>query len=312
MHRDAHEQNRRSWNLATRAHNSHKRDQAAFLRAGGSTLFPDELELLGVPPAAWPKEHGPGDMPSGPAADPADGPLAGLDLVHLQCNAGQDTLSLARLGARVLGVDISDTAIADAGALAAGSGLPARFVRADVYDWLAAAAADPAERHDVVFSTYGALPWLSDLPTWAAGVAAVLRPGGRLVALEFHPFAFTFDEQFKPAFPYFARGGSVVTPTGIGDYVGASGPTLTPSGWLPGEVEFKNPEPCHEFPWTISGALDAVLRSGLALEQVREYPYTNGCKIFDAMRPLPGRRFELPEDAPSMPLMFGFVARKPA
>ena len=54
------------------------------------------------------------------------------------------------------------------------------------------------------------------------------------------------------------------------------------------------------------------MRPGLAPEQVREYPYTKGCKIFGAMRPLPGRRSELPEDAPSMPLMFGFVARKPA
>lgn len=314
MRRDAHEQNRRSWNLATRAHSSHKRDQAAFLRAGGSTLFPDELELLGVPPAAWPKAHGPGDMPSGPAegSEPGVGPLAGLDLVHLQCNAGQDTLSLARLGARALGVDISDVAIAEAEALAAGAGLPARFIRADVYDWLAAAAADPAERHDIVFSTYGALPWLSDLPTWAAGVSAVLRPGGRLVVLEFHPFAFTFDEQLRPAYPYFSTGDSVVTAAGIGDYVGASGPTLTPSGWLAGATEFRNPEPCHEFPWTVADALGAVLRAGLALEQVREYPYTNGCKIFDAMRPLPGRRFALPEGAPGMPLMFGFVARKPA
>src|SRR4051812_2993463 len=100
MLRDAHEQNRRSWNLATRAHNSHKRDQAGFLRAGGSTLFPDELALLGVPASAWPDEHGRTDLSSAPA------PLAGRDLVHLQCNSGQDTLSLARLGARVTGVDI--------------------------------------------------------------------------------------------------------------------------------------------------------------------------------------------------------------
>ncbi|MEJ5222192.1 MAG: hypothetical protein WHT63_09315 [Tepidiforma sp.] len=60
--RDLHELNRRSWNEATRAHNSHKGDQAAFFRAGGSTLFPEELDLLG--------------------------PLEGKRLVHLQCNAG--------------------------------------------------------------------------------------------------------------------------------------------------------------------------------------------------------------------------------
>ena len=86
IRRPLHEQNRLAWNEATRAHNSHKGDQAAFLRGGGSTLFPEEIELLG---------------------DLRDRPL-----VHLQCNAGQDTLSIAsRLGARVTGVDISDEAI---------------------------------------------------------------------------------------------------------------------------------------------------------------------------------------------------------
>ncbi len=75
MRSDLHEANRLSWNAATRAHNSHKADQAAFFRNGGSTLYPEELQLLG---------H-----------------LDGLRLLHLQCNAGQDSLSLARLGARV-------------------------------------------------------------------------------------------------------------------------------------------------------------------------------------------------------------------
>jgi hypothetical protein len=106
--REAHEQNRRSWNLVIPAHDSHKRDQAAFLRAGGHTLFPDELDLLGVDIGTWPENHVPADMSRETA------PLAGLDLLHLQCNVGQDTLSLARLGARVTGVDISDEAIARA------------------------------------------------------------------------------------------------------------------------------------------------------------------------------------------------------
>jgi len=80
-----HEENRLSWNAATEAHNTHKQDQAGFLRERGHTLFPEELELLGN--------------------------LHGKRLVHLQCNAGQDTLSLAKFGAVVTGVDISDTAI---------------------------------------------------------------------------------------------------------------------------------------------------------------------------------------------------------
>src|SRR5881394_2546580 len=109
MQKDAHERNRRSWNEATRAHNSHKHDQAGHLRAGGSTLFPEERELLGE--------------------------LSGRALVHLQCNSGQDTLSLARLGARVTGVDISDEAVTFAQRLSEDSGLAGKFERADIYDW---------------------------------------------------------------------------------------------------------------------------------------------------------------------------------
>ena len=47
MRKDLHEANRLSWNAATQAHNSHKIDQAGFLRRGGSTLFAEELALLG-------------------------------------------------------------------------------------------------------------------------------------------------------------------------------------------------------------------------------------------------------------------------
>src|SRR5687768_17297343 len=145
---ELHEQNRRSWNYATRAHNAHKGDQAAFLRGGGSTLFPEELELLGD--------------------------VGGKRVVHLQCNAGQDSLSIAARGAHVTGVDISDEAIGFARTLSAESGIAATFERADVFDWLASAA----EQFDIAFASYGALCWLSDVPTWARGVARVLAPGG--------------------------------------------------------------------------------------------------------------------------------------
>ena len=85
IRRDLHEDNRRSWNAATPVHNQHKQDQAGFLRAGNELLFAEDYELLG--------------------------PLTGKALLHLQCNSGQDSLCLARHGARVTGVDISDEAI---------------------------------------------------------------------------------------------------------------------------------------------------------------------------------------------------------
>jgi len=148
---DLHERNRLSWNAVTPAHNSHKGDQAAFLRAGGSTLFPEETELLGD--------------------------VAGRRLVHLLCNCGQDSLSLAQRGAVVTGVDIGDDAIEVARALSRDAGIAASFERDDVYPWLDAAVA-AGRRFDVAFASYGALCWLSDLATWMRGVAGVLEPGG--------------------------------------------------------------------------------------------------------------------------------------
>ena len=283
--KDLHEQNRLAWNLATDAHNSHKADQAKFLREGGSTLFPEEIELLGD--------------------------IRGLDLLHLQCNAGQDTLSIARLGARVTGVDISDSAIAFARELSEKSGIPAAFHRSDVYDWLDEAARGD-ERYDVVFSSYGFLVWLSDIKTWARGVSAVLKPGGRFVMIEFHPFANTFDWDWTHKFPYFAEGKVFTWEEGIGDYVALSGQVLAPSGYLEGMKDFKNPHPSHEFQWGIGEVASALLEAGLTVTALREYPYSNGAKLFDRMREAPDKRVYPPEDVPNLPLMYAIVARKGA
>ena len=278
--KDLHEENRVSWNLATEAHNSHKRDQAAFFRDGGSTLYPEEIELLGD--------------------------LAGKSLLHLQCNAGQDTLSLARLGATVTGVDISDTAIAFAQGLSADSGIPATFIRSDIFDYLDTTD----DRFDVVFTSYGALVWLSDLKAWGKGIARVLKPGGRSVALDFHPMFSTLEEGWKMTYDY--MGGTQLNFGGVGDYVALAEGTLTPSGWQAGVVDFENPHPSHEFCWGVADIVMALIDGGLILRTLREYPYDNGFKRFADMRELPGGRFIQPEGLPVIPMMLGVVAEKPA
>lgn len=272
--RSFHEQNRRSWNAVTPAHNSHKHDQAGFLGAGGCTLFPDELALLGE--------------------------VAELDLLHLQCNCGQDSLSLARRGAQVTGVDIADAPIAFARELSAATGLPATFHRADVLDWLEQTDA----RFDVAYATYGTIGWLCDLDRWARGVRRTLRPGGRLVLLEFHPLVWSYGVGGALAEPYFLDG--ALDEDGVRDYVGEG---LAPSGYLPGAVDFVNPERSFGFQWTVAQILQAAVDAGLRIETVREYPYANGCRLFEGMTELEGRRFAMPAGAPAMPLMFGLVAR---
>lgn len=278
--RSLHEQNRRSWNAVTPAHNSHKRDQAGFLKAGGTTLFPDELALLGD--------------------------VAGTRLLHLQCNCGQDSLSLAGLGAEVKGVDISDAAIAFAQELSRESGIAAEFERADVLDWLEAAA-KRGERFDRVFSTYGTIGWLADLPRWARGVAAVLGERGRLVLLEFHPLCWSFDASGKVVEPYFIDG-PIREKNGVNDYVGGSGDGLLPMGSTPGIAGFVNPETAYGFQHTVAQIVSALADASLFVEQLHEYPYSNGCQLFAGMAELPGRRYAMPAGVPAMPLMLGVVA----
>lgn len=278
--RSAHERNRLSWNAATPVHETHRGDQAAFYRAGGSSLFPEERELLGD--------------------------LRGRRVVHLQCNAGQDTLSLKQEGAAfVTGVDISDTAIDLAKALSAASGLAAEFVRSDVYDWLERTD----ERFDVAFSSYGALIWLSDLGAWARGVARVLGPGGRLVVVDFHPTYGIFENDWEITYPGLG-GQPLVFAQGIGDYVALTG--STPSGYESGVTDFVNPNPSHEFCWGVGDLVTAVLDAGLRLTALREYPYSNGFKRFPDMRELPGRRYAMPEGKPDIPMMVGLRAERPA
>lgn len=278
------EQNRRSWNAATQAHGVHKAAEAEFLAAGGSTLFPEELELLGE--------------------------IESRELLHLQCNAGQDSLSLARRGAMVTGVDLSDTAVETARRLVGATGLAAIFERADLYPWL-----EEAQRQgrswDVVFSSYGCVSWLPDLDAWARGIARVLRPAGRFVLVEFHPAALVLDERGGPGWPYSSGGEPLAQEEGVGDYVADSGAALAPSGYEEGEGTFRNPHPAYEFVWGLGEIVNALLGAGLRLERLEEYRYSNGWKPFPGMKPLPGRRYAMPEGFPDLPLMFGLAASKP-
>jgi SAM-dependent methyltransferase len=122
---------------------------------------------------------------------PRLGDLTGLDLVHLQCHIGTDTISLGRLGARVTGLDLSQPALAEARRIAAAAGVEATFVRSEVYD---AVDALGAGSFDMVFTGVGALCWLPDIRRWAKVVSALLRPGGRLHIREGHPVLWSLDE----------------------------------------------------------------------------------------------------------------------
>ena len=220
------------------------------------------------------------------------GDVRGQELLHLQCHLGTDTLSWARHGARVAGLDFSPNAIEVATALAADCAIDARFWCADVYD---AADAVDGRRFDIVYTGIGALGWLPDLSTWALVVASLLRPGGVLYLVEIHPIvigllgdglSMTNDILDAAYIEWDEKGGTYAAPDAI----------------------FENTT-TFERVHSISDVITAVLDAGLVLELFHEQSYTN------APWPWTERSddgyYRLPEGSPRFPLMYSLRARLP-
>src|SRR3954465_8077917 len=135
----------------------------------------------------------------------AVGAVAGLDVIHVQCHIGHDTISLARRGARATGVDFSPASLARARALARRCGVAIDLVEAD-------STALPVALHnrfDLAYATMGVICWIGDIEAWMRSIAAVLRPSGRLLLVDLHPL-YQMLESVDPLvadFPYGNDGG---------------------------------------------------------------------------------------------------------
>ncbi|PKQ35252.1 MAG: methyltransferase type 12 [Actinobacteria bacterium HGW-Actinobacteria-11] len=220
------------------------------------------------------------------------GSLSGLDLCHLQCHIGTDTVSLARAGATVTGVDFSPSALRAAAQLAARLGIDATWVETDVLDARAAVDGD----FDVVYTSIGTITWLSDLDRWAAQIVALLRPGGMFFIRDGHPALYALDEnaaELTTRYSYFATGHAQQwddDSTYVGD--GRLAHTRT-----------------YEWPHPLSEILGALLRAGLRLIH------------FDEGRTLPwrfsDRMVEVPDDyawpdaeRDKLPCTYTIIARR--
>lgn len=223
------------------------------------------------------------------------GPVDGLDLVHLQCHFGLDTLSWARLGARVTGVDFSSVAIEAARDLGERAGLDATFVEASVDD--ARNALDG--EFDVVVTGYGALNWLPDMGNWAEVVTSLLRPGGFLHLVEFHPMLFVFADGRVPAFerPYFHRSEPVVFEE--------SGSYADPDAPVGGKQ--------HEWNHPTSDVVTALVDAGLTLEFFHEHPAGANAPVHSQWLEWlvvdDDGRERAPHDA--LPMLYSLKARRP-
>lgn len=224
------------------------------------------------------------------------GDVAGKSLLHLQCHFGLDTLSWARLGARVTGVDFSPQAIALARALSEELSIPARFVHSDLYALPQALSG----RFDIVFTSYGVLCWLHDLPRWAQVVAHFLEPGGVFYIAEIHPCAGIFYDEadatdLRVFYPYFG--------------------TPEPLRWEE-DTSYGSDEPLqqratYEWPHGLGEIVSALTAAGLYIDFLHEFPWC--CyRMLPFLEEDEEGRWWLPGRATSVPMTFSLKAKKSA
>ncbi|ALN71363.1 bifunctional 2-polyprenyl-6-hydroxyphenol methylase/3-demethylubiquinol 3-O-methyltransferase UbiG [Aureimonas sp. AU20] len=262
-----------NWNERARLHASDTTGsyRIAQVLAGGSSLHAIEAEEIGA--------------------------LGGLDVVHLQCHIGLDTLSLKHLGARsVTGLDFSPDALKAARTFATKAGTEARFVESSLYDAPNALGA----QYDLAFVTWGAINWLPDIRGWAEVVAAVLRPGGRLYLLEGHPLlnqcewrdgrpAITYDHRTPKAQPL------------------AFDETQTYTGDARPLTQTRNYEWIHP----IGDIVTALIQAGLRIDFLNEHERI-AWRAFPEMIEVGVDLFVLPPGLPRMPLSFSIGATRSA
>ena len=228
---------------------------------------------------------------------PRLGSVEGLDIVHLQCHIGTDTLSLKRLGAKsVSGVDFSPRAVEAARTLATEFDLPANFIESDVYD---APVALEGGTYDMVYTGIGALCWIPDIARWAQVVAALLRPGGRLFIREGHPMLWALSDAYPDGtvrleYPYFESAG-----TGFHDetsYVEHTGTLDSPDS-----VNFNH---------GLGEIFTALQASGLTLTHFEEHQSVPYCALGELMEEVGGGEWRLKEKPERLPASYTLQATK--
>jgi ubiquinone/menaquinone biosynthesis C-methylase UbiE len=225
---DSFENNRQSWNVLTTLHAESNFYNINGFMKGKTSLNHIEIEELGD--------------------------ITGKKLLHLQCHFGMDTLSLARQGANVVGVDISDTSIQKANELSNELKIPAKFIRSNVYD------IDNVlnETFDIVYTSYGAINWLDDLDKWAKIIKRFLNPNGMFYIVEFHPFIYTLNDNSEIVDSYFKS--KPLETIVENSYTDKS------------EVSKKNLKHV-EWHHSLSEVLNSLISNGLKIEFLNEFSY---------------------------------------
>jgi SAM-dependent methyltransferase len=226
------------------------------------------------------------------------GDIEGLDAVHLQCHIGTDTVSLARLGARMTGLDFSAPALEQGRRIAEAVGVEIEFVESDLYG---APEALGRERFDLVYTGVGALCWLPDVRRWAEVVASLLRPGGRLFIREGHPMLWALTDPREDGllvveYPYFEQAEPMVWDEG-GTYVET-------------DQEFTH-NVTHVWNHGIGEIVSAVLAAGLELTALEEHDSVPWDALPGQMTQIGGGEYRLTDRPERLPHTYTLQARRP-
>lgn len=255
--------NKQLWNNKTEVHvNSEFYDNENFIK-GKSSLNSIELELLG---------------------DVKD-----KSILHLQCHFGQDTISLSRLGAKTVGVDLSDKAIETAKDLAGKTKTSAEFICCDVYDL----PNHLNQQFDIVYTSYGTIGWLPDLDKWAKIINQSLKPGGQLVFVEFHPVVWMFDYDFnKIEYSYFNV--EPIVEIEEGTYANK-------------DANIKQESVCWNH--DLAEVLNSLIKNGLTINCFNEYNYSP-YNCFNKTTEVAPNQYRIQHLGDKIPMVFGLVATK--
>lgn len=221
------------------------------------------------------------------------GDLTGKKVLHLQCHIGTDTLSLARLGAEVTGVDISEESLKVAESLSEKLNLRARFIHSPVFDLQEVLD----ETFDMVYTSIGVLCWISDIEMWGELIAGYLKPGGKLYLMESHPFMHVFDDEstgLKVRYRYFRNGTPIDWPGDWPDY---------------SDENYTVKSPTREFQWTVSEVVNALVGAGLKLDFIHEFDFLHW-KGLESMLKCEDGYWRLPEPLNRIPILFSLMAGK--
>ena len=255
--------NKETWNNKVPAHiDSDFYDMESFLN-GKNTVPEIDLELLGD--------------------------IKNKSILHLQCHFGQDSLSLARLGAKVTGIDLSDKAIEKAKELNDRLKLNATFICCDVYKTLE----HIKEKFDIVYTSYGTIGWLPDLEKWAKVISGALKPNGKFVFVEFHPVLWMFDDDFTKI-QYHYHNEKPILEEYTGTYANKEAAITTNYiGWN------------H----SLAEVFHALSKHGLQMEHFQEYDYSN-YNCFNHTIEFETGKFRIKHLENKLPMMYSLVSKK--